>query len=129
MPNFLKSKKGSALLVVIIILAAAGLMMGTSILYSGLGELDMGFTYQCGEEAFSFVDGCLEESLIRLKLDSSYNGGSFTIGNGNCIINIAGDAANKIINATSSVGNCMKRMQATAFLDGGNINIINWEEK
>ena len=127
--NFYKNKNGVAMLLVVIILTAAALIVASSVLFQGLGELDMGYTYQCGEESFAAVDGCVEDALQRLKIDSGYTGGTLALGNGNCIIGVSGILPNKVIMATSTVGSCVKRLQTNVTINSGSITINSWLEK
>ena len=117
------------MLLLVIVLTASALIIASSILFLGLGELDMGYTYQCGEEAFAVVDGCIEETLMRLKLESDYTGGNLDLGDGKCIISIAGDTTNKTIYATSTVNNCSKRIETNIGLISNNITVNTWREK
>ena len=126
--NHINGQQGVAMLLVIIVLTASTLIVATSVLFSGLGELDMGYTYQCGEEAFALGDGCLEETLHRLDIDSGYSGGSLALSNGSCIISVSGSASNKIIYATSTVGNCNKRLQANIIIGSGSTSVSSWKE-
>jgi hypothetical protein len=124
----IKKEQGQAMLLVIVTLTAASLIVATSVLFSGLGELDMGYTYQCGEEGFALGDGCLEETLRRIDIDSGYAGGSLALSNGSCIIGVSGSATNKTIYATSTVGNCNKRFQANIVIGSGSTSVSNWLE-
>ena len=124
-----KNQRGVAMLLLVMILTSVGLIIASSIFFFFFFELDMGYTYQCGEEAFSVVDGCIEETLRRLKIEPGYNGGSLELGNGNCIIGISGDETNKIINATSTVGSCSKRIQTAVSINNNLITVNSWLEK
>jgi len=125
----IKRQDGAAMLMLVIILTAAALIVASSVLFLGLGELDMGYTYQCGEEAFAAVDGCMEETLRRLKLEPGYIGGNLDLSNGSCIIEVSGDATSKIINATSTTGNCNKKIESHVSISNGVITINSWREK
>ncbi|HOZ55829.1 MAG: hypothetical protein BWY51_00637 [Parcubacteria group bacterium ADurb.Bin316] len=125
----IRQQKGVAMLLLVVVLTASFLIVASSILFLGLGELDMGYTYQCGEEAFALADGCMEEVLIRLKMDNNYSGGNLDLGSGNCIINISGDATYKIISAVSVVKNCSQGIEANISLAGDILTINTWREK
>ncbi len=126
--KYKKRQRGAAMLLVVIILTAAALIVASSVLFSGLGELNMGYTYQCGEESFAVTDGCIEETLHRLKLDPGYSSGSLVLGNGSCIIGVTTGATSTNIYATSTVGNCNKRIQANITIGNGSTTINSWQE-
>lgn len=127
--NFIKQQNGAAMLLLVILLTASALIAASSVLFLGLGELDMGYIYQCGEEALAVADGCLEETLRRLKLEPGYIGGNLDLGNGSCIIGVSGSVANKIINATSTVKNCNKIIESNISISSGVATVNTWREK
>lgn len=123
-----KQPKGTAMLLIVIVLTASALITASSMAYLSLGELDMGYTYQCGEEAFALADGCMEEALRRIKLDSGYSGGNLVLGGGNCIIEVTGSAENRTINASSQVNNCSRDIESIITLVDGEITVNSWRE-
>ena len=125
--NTIKDTKGQAMLLVIIVLTAAALVIGVNVLYAGLGDLDMGFTYQCGEEAFALTDGCIEESFRHLQLDPNFSGGTMNLGNGSCIINIVSNASLRTIYATSTVNNCSHPIETNITLENNQITVNTWK--
>ena len=127
--KFYKNQEGAALLLAVVLLTAAVLVMATSVFSLGLGELDMGYTYQCGEETFAIADGCLEETLRRIKLNSTYSG-TLALGRGSCTIGVTTGTANqRIINIAATVNNCNKRITATSTISNGEVTLDAWSEQ
>jgi hypothetical protein len=124
-----KNQQGEALLLAIVILTAAVLVMATSVFSLGLGELDMGYTYQCGEETLAIADGCLEEALRQIKFGQSpYFNNGFALGRGSCTISVsAGDP--QTISITATVNNCYKRITATSTISNGEVTLNAWSEQ
>lgn len=122
------NQKGIAALITIVIVSIAGLIMAYSASFLGLGDLDMGYTSEKGGEAFSVADGCIEESLRRIKLDDSYSGGSFSLGDGLCEVSVSDVPPQKIIIATGSIDNFYKKIQVEIRTTGNNIQIDSWSE-
>jgi hypothetical protein len=123
------NKSGIALILVVIIVGAAALIIALNIALLGLGELDQGYTSQKGGEAFSFADGCMEETLRRLRIDNTYSGGTLNLPNGNCIINVTSNGDNRIIITTSTVHSHSKVLQMDVDMDGSNVITVNsWQE-
>ena len=82
-----ESNAGFSALFSIIIVAAAVLLLSRSAAILGLGELDLGYTHQKGQEALAVADGCVEEALRRIRLDANYAGNTeLTVTNGTCSI-------------------------------------------
>ena len=131
--KIIKTQKGVAALFAIVIIAAGTLLMAYTASLLGLGELDLGYTFQKGAEAFSVADGCVEESLRRIRLDTSYGIGegdiSLSVSNGSCIINVVDLGGNqRRISVAGISSNYNKRIQAEISLIGNIININSWEE-
>jgi hypothetical protein len=123
-----KNQQGAALLLAVVILTAAVLVIAASVFSLGLGELDMGYTYQCGEETFAIADGCLEETLRRIKLNSTYSG-TLALGRGNCTIGVNSIGNQRIINVTASSTNCNKKIVATSTISNGEVILNAWSEQ
>jgi len=118
-------ERGVAALLTIVIVAAATLIMAYTASLLGLGELDLGYTSQKGAEAMSVADGCMEEALRRIRLDTGYSGGSLSLGGGSCIIERSGNT----ITVTGTVDEYNKKIEAEISLNGNVITINSWEEK
>jgi hypothetical protein len=131
--NFLNPKKnqqGEALLLAVVILTAAVLVMAASVFSLGLGELDMGYTYQCGEETFAIADGCLEETLRRIKINPSYSSGVLALGHGSCTIGVNSIGNQRIINViASSTASCNKKITATSTISNSEVILNAWSEQ
>lgn len=117
----------AALLVVVVVSAAALLITYNSSL-SGLDELDSGYTFQKGEEAFSASDGCIEEALQRLRLNPLYSGSNLNLGGRSCIITVSGGGNSRTITSTGTVGNFNKKIGVGITIIANTITINSWEE-
>jgi hypothetical protein len=118
-----------AALLVIIIISVAVLIMAFSASILGLGELDMGYTSQKGQEARALTEGCLEEALRQLRLHTSYGGSTLNFGQNSCIISIIVDGSRRTISVLGTVENFNKNIQAIITLGGSEITLNSWQEK
>ncbi len=98
------NQQGAAAILTVVIVGAATLLMAYSASLLGLGELEMGYLAQKGEEAFYVADGCVQEAMHRLRKDSGYSGSSLNLGNGSCIISVAGSGSERAITVTGTLG-------------------------
>jgi len=134
-PDNLNHKSAVAALLTIIIVSAAALIMAYSASILGLGELDLGYTSQKGTEALSVADGCTEEVLRRIRLNTDYGVGlgdiSLTVSNGSCIIQVSDLGGNqRRISVVGTINNeYYKKIQVDLTLTNNVINIDSWEEK
>lgn len=129
-----KNQQGIAALLIIVIVAAATLIMAYSASLLGLGELEMGYVSQKGQESLSVADGCLEETLWRIRLDQNYGLSigeiNLSVSNGSCIINVADLGNNqRRITVLGKVGDYNKNIEAEITLAGNVISIDSWQEK
>ena len=126
-------QRGIAALLIIIVISATALIMAYGAALLGLGELELGYTSQRGEEAFSVADGCMEETLRRIRLDTNYGVGAgtttLTVSNGSCAIVVELSGSNGTTTVTGTSGDYNKKIQATYTLSGNVITIDSWEEK
>jgi len=137
--NILYNKKninhqsGFAALLTIVVVSATVLIMAYSASLLGLGELDMGYTSQKGGEAFAIADGCMEETLRKLRLNTSYTGETLTTSNGLCIISVATAGSNRTITITANTTDgYYKKIEANVTLTADTRPVITvnaWEEK
>lgn len=134
MPYQKSSQRGVIALLTIAIVGAATLLMAYSASILGLGELDLGYTSQRGSEAFSVADGCTEETMRRMRIDTSYGVGAgsinISVSNGSCIIDVEDlGAGQRKITVLGASGNYNKKITTILTLSGNVITIDSWSEK
>jgi hypothetical protein len=94
---------GFAALLTIVIVSGATLVAAFGATLAGLGELESGFVSQRGGAAQAYAEGCLEETLYRLKRDTGFNGMS-TVGTyGACEVSVTGSGLSRTITVDASV--------------------------
>ncbi len=127
-------QSGVAALFAVVLISAVGLIMALTASVLSLGELDLGWANQKTTEAFSAADGCIEETLRRLRLDPNYGVGlgdiNLTLGNGSCIIkvdNLGGDSR-RVLSA-STVDVYHKKIEVQATVSNSIITVNSWSEK
>ena len=133
MKYLLRKKDGFGALLAVVIIGAVTLILALSAALLGLSELDLGFISQKGAEAFSVADGCMEETLRRIRLDSTFGVGAGTINltvtNGSCTINVTDlGGGQRRVDITGTVDIYNKRIQVELTITGVVIFIDSWEE-
>jgi len=126
-------QSGFAALLTIVIIAAATLIMSYNASLLGLGELDLGYTSQKGNEAYAIADGCMEESLRQFRFNTSYVGKALITKNGSCIIELTTSGLNATSTVTASTTSKHYKKLETAFTFTSDtrpvITVISWMEK
>jgi hypothetical protein len=129
MRNNFKSEKGIIALLTIIIIGFTTLTMALSSSFIGLGELNSGFTNVKGNKAMVLTEGCLEEALNKLRLNSGYSGESLVFKKGSCIISVSSNLNDRTILVEGQLENYHKKIEVDLTLNNNQININSWEEK
>jgi hypothetical protein len=124
------ANRGVAALLTIVIVSAAALVMAYSSSILGLGELDIGYSSNKGEEALSIADGCMDEAMRSIRLDTSYSGANLSQANGTCIISVVQSGSDRTITVTASTTDSYyKKIEVNITLTGNVITLNTWEEK
>jgi len=122
------SRNGVAALLTVVIVGAAALIMAFSASLLGVGELELGYTATQGGKTLSIAEACVEEALQQLRLDENYNGGSLSLGDGSCIMDVAGSGSDRTVHVSSTVDIYHKKIDVDLTLLGSSIVINSWEE-
>jgi hypothetical protein len=125
------NQKGFMALTSIIIVSAITLAIAVSISLLGVGEARNSLDFKKGQSTLLSAEGCIEEALIRLKLDEGYPGGSLNVGDGACNISVSGTGADRTIDVAAQTTNgstYLKRIQVTIRRAGTAVNITGWSE-
>jgi len=127
--NYKLDNRGMVALLTVIIVSAAALLMAFSASMLGLGEMDMGYTSQKGQESLSFVNGCAEESLRQLQLDANWGGGTLNLMGGSCIIGVLTNGNNRVLTVSGTIDNFTKKLQILASVNNGMVSTTSWQEQ
>jgi hypothetical protein len=97
--------KGAIALVTAIILGAAIAVMALGILALGISARVNAFNLAESEKTFIRTEGCMEETLIRLKRDNTFAGGTIFVEGLLCNVNIEGGGDTRDVSITGENGN------------------------
>ena len=136
LPSLFGHKKGATAFIVIVIISAAVLIMALNSSLLGIGDLELGYNIQKKGESRAVVEGCIEETLRRIRIDNTYGASqgeqSLSINDDSCIITVEQNGNDRQIYATSTVDNFFKVMHINLTLSGASGDIItinSWQEK
>ncbi len=131
MKNTNKKQAGLMAISSLLIISAVALAIAVSISMIGIGEAQNSLTYKKGAEVLKVAESCVEESLLRLRDDVNYSGGSLQVGNGSCTINVIGAGSDRTIDVTGTISGppqFVRQLQLTVKRTGQSINILTWQE-
>jgi len=96
---------------------------------TGTDNLDIGYSSQASNDALLSAESCAEEALVRLSRDSSYNGGSLTMGSAQCSIVVTGvPCGNCVIDVDAVRDDYTRSVQVGVTVNGTSIDITDWAE-
>lgn len=125
------NQKGFMALTSILIISAISLGIAVSISLLGVGESKSSLALKKGQEALTIAQACGEESLFRLKKDSTYTSGSLNVGNGTCNISVTGSGADRTVDVIAHISDLSlyeKKIRLVVKLSGTAVNLISWQE-
>lgn len=123
-------KNGFVAISVVLILIVVILSIGTTVTYLSIGEGQSGLILFQGEHNLSFVEGCTEEVLFKVRGNSTYNASTISRPEGTCSITYtSGGPTNWDITVSSPASAEAQRKVRVIFTrsDTG-ITLTSWKE-
>ncbi|MFA7245256.1 MAG: hypothetical protein WC070_03705 [Candidatus Magasanikbacteria bacterium] len=121
-------KRGMMAVMLILIVGATALILALSAVRLSMADLQMEFTKNQGGQAFSVAEGCLEESLRKLRIDTSYTGETLNLTTGSCIISVTQSGNDRTITIVGSVNEYTQTLEANITLNGNVITLNSRRE-
>jgi hypothetical protein len=123
----MKKKQGYIALIMVLTISAVALATVTSVLLLSIGEAQSGLALFNGENNLQFVEGCMEDALLKSQASSSYSGGTITRPEGTCMITVSKNVNVWTITATTASTTYKRTIQAVV-TRSSDIIITSWQE-
>lgn len=121
-------QRGVVALITVIIMGATLLTIGLAIAFVSQTELLIAAGAGRERQALAVAMSCLEEAVHRLKLNSSYAGGTIPIDTYSCTVTVSGTGSTRTVSSTSTVDVYTKGAVATLTLkQNAALNANAWE--
>lgn len=127
--NKLRSQRGMAAIFTVLVIGSASLIIARSAAFLSMGGLDTTFISDKEREVGYLAEGCVEESLRRLQLDSGYVANNFILAqeNGLCSISVSNSGgSDRIIEVLGTIDNYHKKIKAELTINSDKIIINKW---
>ncbi len=98
--------------------AAVGMVVVNSLAASRLEQSDA---------ASVAAESGAEDALVRLLRDTTYSGGTLTVGEGSVTVTVGGQNPKTIL-ATGTVGNFRKSVEVSATITDTVVSVVSWQE-
>jgi len=123
-----KQPSGFTALTSVIIMMIVISIFAVSANRSALGELINTAKKHQSQTSFYRGDACMEEALLRLRGDASYNGETLVFPEGSCEIAVVHNFALQTITVNASYHNLYRSIYAEATFSTQSIAVQNWKE-
>lgn len=84
-----KRNDGYIALITVLLVSAVALVTSTTIGLLAIGEVQSAVALSEGDDTLSFVEGCMDDALLKARASDSYAGGSITRPEGTCTITVS----------------------------------------
>ena len=122
-------ERGVVAILAIIIITALVVLISTSLGLVAIGNLQIGFSEQRGNDLLLTAESCTEEAILRLSRDNTYTGGSLTVGDVDCTIAVTGTPCGSCTISTEATAvGFTRNIQAGVTISGSAVDITSWEE-
>ena len=119
--------KGSVGILTAIVLGSVLTILAVTILLTGISSRNNALILNQSEQVFIPLEGCADNTLILLKRDNSYSGGSYTVDGVNCTAAINGTDNERDIAISAEKGNIRRDLAIRVQLKP-EFGIIEWNE-
>ncbi|MBI2019933.1 hypothetical protein HYS94_00735 [Candidatus Daviesbacteria bacterium] len=123
-------EKGFVAISVVLILIVVVLSIGATVTYLSIGEGQSGLILYQGEDNLSFVEGCAEDVMVKVRSNSAFNDTSISRPEGTCSItyNLGGPTDWDITVSSSTTTNVQRKIQVIFVRNPTGITLTSWRE-
>lgn len=120
--------RGFVAITTVLILVSVIVAIGTTVTLLSIDEGRSGLVLFQGEDNLDFVEGCVEDVMLKIRSDSSYSGASITRPEGTCSITYTATNPNWDITVTSSTTSVQRKIQVKFTRNPTGITLTSWKE-
>jgi len=126
--KFRRQADGYVALSSVLVIAAVVLVIGISVSLLSISESQMSLAEKKKEETIDFVESCLEDALLRINEDESYSGGTLSLPEGDCTINISQTGNDWTITAEGTLDGFTKTIEVQLERTSPTMALTSWQE-
>lgn len=125
-----KREQGYIALLSVLIMGSIATAIGVTVLLLGADSQKNGLASQQSKQARFLALACGQEALQVMHDTTSYTGSNnLTLGQGSCTYTVTSTGANtRTITVTGTVGNVVRKIQASVTVSSSNITVSSWQE-
>ncbi len=125
-----KLQDGYIALIAVLVVGAATLAIALALLVGGTDSQRSALITQQSAGARSLAKSCVEEALQQIRDNAAFTDtNTLAFGQGNCTYTVTNTGGNnRTIDASGTVGNVVRKIQAHATINTSSISITSWQE-
>lgn len=121
--------KGFVAISTVLILSLVVVSIAATVSLLSIGEAQSGLSLFKGEDNLSFVEGCVEDVMLKIRSNSGYSGTSIIRPEGTCSITyVTGGPVNWDVKVTSSTNTYQRTIEAVFTRNATGITLTSWKE-
>lgn len=120
-------KKGFIALTSVLVISVVILSVTLTVVYLAVGQGQSSLALTKGEDQLNFVEGCMEDALLKIRANASYVGGTISRPEGTCNITVSQIGNVYTVISTGSTTIFKRTIQVNA-TRGGTVVINSWKE-
>jgi hypothetical protein len=93
----------------------------------GIGEGQVSLSLSKGEDTLHFVEGCMEDALLKIRENPSYTGGTINYPQGSCSVTVSSVGSTYTVTSTSTATAYKRTIQAVV-VRGASMSLTSWKE-
>lgn len=113
---------------IVIVLGGVLVALATTVTYLSIGEAQSGLAHLKGGDNLSFVEGCVEDYMLKIRSNSSFTAQNITRPEGTCTIVINSGNPNWDITVSSSSSLYKRSLQVVFVRNSTGIVLTSWKE-
>lgn len=122
------SEDGYVAIAIVLILTVVILGIMVTVAQLGVGEGQVSLALSKGEDTLNFVEGCMEDALLKIRSDPTYSGGSITRPEGTCTIAVSQAGTTYTVTSTTTATTYGRTVQGVVTRSTA-LSLTSWKEQ
>lgn len=124
----MNQQKGYIATITVLVLLVVVVALVTTVALLSIGEAQGSLALTKGEDTLQFVEGCMEDALLKVRQSPTYSGGTITRPEGTCSITTSKSGNTWTVTATTTATNYVRTIQVVATRTGQGVTLTSWKE-
>ncbi len=124
----IKNESGYIALISVLLISVVVVLIGVTLTLLSISEGQMSLSGQKKEASIDFVESCVEEVLLIINDDISYNGGSVSLPRGNCTTVVINPDPNWTFQVTGTLDGHISMFEIDVDRNPPDMTVQSWKE-